>query len=95
MGGGHTPVELGFRHVNGPMSEFFQDRIKVVNDKLRKAGDSEELSLEHFCALRMYTGPICASLSVSTPHLLWIMPCCLLHANPHRVWWNVTPGLQT
>ena len=60
-GGGHTPVDLGFRHVNAPRSEFFQKRIRAAEDRLRKAGDHEPISLEHFCALRMYTGPICAS----------------------------------
>ena len=57
-GGGHTPIELGFRHVNAPTSPFFTSRIKDVNERLAAAGDSEKISLEHFCALRMYTGPM-------------------------------------
>ena len=57
-GGGHTPVDLGFRHVNSPNGEHFAPKIAEVNHKLSKIGDKEKLKLEHFCALRMYTGPI-------------------------------------
>ena len=57
-GGRHTPNELGFRFVASPTSEYFSTRIDAVNERLLAAGDKEKLSLEHFCALRMYTGPI-------------------------------------
>lgn len=58
MGGGHTPIELGCRHIHSPTGEHFASRIADVNGRLRMAGDKEPLTLEHFCALRMYTGPI-------------------------------------
>ena len=58
MGGGHTPLELGFRHINSPTGEHFTPKIAAVNEQLRRAGDVQPLTLEHFCALRMYTGPI-------------------------------------
>ena len=58
-GGGHTPLDLGFRLVNKPTDPFFAKRIAEVNERLEGAGDPEALTLEHFCALRMYTGPMC------------------------------------
>jgi hypothetical protein len=57
-GGGHTPVSLGFRHVHAPHSAHFRTKIDAVNAQLRQAGDSAPLTPEHFCALRMYTGPM-------------------------------------
>ena len=56
-GGSHTPLELGFRHVNAPDSKHFLERIEAVNKRLRGIGEVQPLSMEHFVALRLYTGP--------------------------------------
>ena len=55
-GGGHTPLELGFRAVHAPDSAHFKKRIADVNKRLAQVGDSSPLSLETMVALRMHTG---------------------------------------
>jgi len=56
-GGGHTPVELGFRLLRTSDDERFTEKIHEINTKLAAAGDRDKFSLEYLVALRMYTGP--------------------------------------
>ena len=60
--------DLGFRFVAAPDSPYFKPRIEEMNRKLA-ALSAEGLTLEGFCALRMYTGPCyykCACTYVRT-----------------------------
>jgi len=56
-GAAYTPQRFGSRRIASPTSECMQQRIARINEQLAVVGDKEPLSLEHFCALRMYTGP--------------------------------------
>ena len=55
---GKTPMNLGCRDVHKPDSEHFTKLIEATNAKLFRAGDREKISLEIFCALRMFAGPM-------------------------------------
>lgn len=55
---GGTPPRLGSRPVTSLNSNIFKQGLAEVKERLAAVGDGSGLSLEAFCALRLYTGPL-------------------------------------
>jgi len=51
------PIALGFRAVHTASGPYFKPRIDEINERLAAIDHPRKLSLEHFYAVRMYTGP--------------------------------------